>query len=71
MPRRPPSRPPAFVGTIRDLAVQIPDTIVDAIDRWILKVHHPIDIDGDPVCLRCKTLWPCATVTAIESRRHA
>lgn len=46
-------------GTVRLWLRRAIWMLADAIDRWILQIHAPVDIDGEAVCDRCLVLWPC------------
>lgn len=58
------------ITALRTWARDAEQTLQDRIDRWLLQVHHPLDMgDGTAVCHRCKVEWPCPDTIAILERR--
>ncbi|MQB00540.1 MAG: hypothetical protein GEU78_09655 [Actinobacteria bacterium] len=45
-----------------------PAQIATRINRWVARQHSPIDIDGAPVCPRCREDYPCDELVRIVDR---
>ena len=54
---------------VRALLGELPGLVVAKLDRWVLDLHLPEDIDGDAVCLRCQQVWPCDVTASVLDRR--
>lgn len=52
----------------------IPNALVDWLDRWVLRQHAPYDIYDDvstAICKHCETAWPCDTFVEVSDRLKA
>jgi hypothetical protein len=49
----------ATLRQLRQLLRDLPDSAAERLDRWILRLHRPEDVDGEAVCLHCQEAWPC------------
>jgi hypothetical protein len=56
---------------IRSLPDELARAVADWSDRTVMSHHGPEDIDGEAVCLRCQTPWPCDEFMHAERRRDA
>lgn len=45
-----------------------PLLLAASLDRWTLRQHRPLDIDGEAVCHHCETGWPCDEWVKADAR---
>jgi hypothetical protein len=60
------------VNVLRQYAAALaglPDRFALGIDRWVLRLHSPVPIDGRGlVCMCCRRDWPCPETARVVDR---